>query len=146
MRNSKDGLHETFNMLRNLIWILFSLKPSYYFRHFILISPFTLYILFHLPLLDKVTHSVINLNYVESVVYISISWLLYPFSRFVYESAVNWLTGGYVLIVNGLLWLFVKLFTMGLCLLFAVVLAPIAWIYLFCYFKFGEGKGDYNCN
>ena len=73
-------------MLRNLIWIIFSLKPSYYFRHFILISPLTLYILFHIPLLDKVTHSEINLNHVESVVYISISWLLYPFSRFVYKT------------------------------------------------------------
>ena len=40
--------------------------------------------------------------------------------------------------------LITKLVTMVLCFLFALFLAPIAWIYIFWYFKFGDGKCDFN--
>ena len=139
-------LYELIIMLRKLSWIFCGLKPSYYLRHFILISPLTLFILLHTPLTDKATHTIINWHQVENFTFIFISWLLYPFSRFVYESVVGWLFGNNIFIVNSLIWLIAKLIIVGFCLTFAIVLAPIAWIYLFWYFKFGEGRGDYNCN
>lgn len=33
---------------------------------------------------------------------------------------------------------------MSFCFMFAVFLAPIAWIYIFWYFKFGDGRCDFN--
>ena len=63
---------------------------------------------------------------------------------FVYESVFNWIMGDNVLIVNALICLIMKLLTMVLCFSFAIYLAPIAWIYIFWYFKFGDGKCDFN--
>ena len=114
-------------MFRKLGWIFCGLQPAYYLRHFILISPLPLFILT-----------------VQGVALITVSWFLYPFSRFVYESVVNWIMGDNILIANALIWLIAKLFTMALCFSFAIFLAPIAWIYIFWYFKFGDGKCDFN--
>lgn len=47
------------------------------------------------------------------------------------------------MIVNALIMLITKLVTMALCFLFALFLAPIAWIYIFWYFKFGDEKCDF---
>ena len=87
---------------------------------------------------------VINWNQVLVLALVAISWLIYPFSRFVYESVFNWIMGDNVLIVNALICLIMKLLTTVLCFSFAIYLAPIAWIYIFWYFKFGDGKCDFN--
>lgn len=130
-------------MFRKLGWIFGGLQPAYYLRHFILISPLPLVMLANAPLIDLETHT-LNWNLVPGFAFVAVSWLIYPFSRFVYESVVNWILGDNVLIANAFIWLIAKLVTMVLCFSLAVFLAPIAWIYIFWYFKFGDGKCDFN--
>ncbi|CAE6859087.1 hypothetical protein R75461_07888 [Paraburkholderia nemoris] len=60
-----------------------------------------------------------------------VNTLLYPYSRFVYESIVRYVTGNHLFVVNAFLLLFVKLVTMALCWSMALFLAPVglAWLY-----------------
>lgn len=60
-----------------------------------------------------------------------INTLLYPYSRFVYESVVGYIMGNNVFFVNALLMLIVKIFTMAMCWSFAILVAPVGLAYLF---------------
>jgi hypothetical protein len=59
--------------------------------------------------------------------------LLYPYSRFVYESIMAFIMGDNVFFLNGIIMLFLKLMTMVLCFSFAIFIAPIGLIYLYFY-------------
>lgn len=60
-----------------------------------------------------------------------VSALLYPYSRYVYESVVSFVFGDNIFLVPGLILIFVKLWTMAACFFLALVIAPIglAWLY-----------------
>ncbi|ROM79291.1 hypothetical protein BK654_07950 [Pseudomonas brassicacearum] len=60
-----------------------------------------------------------------------INTLLYPYSRFVYESVVDYIMGNNVFFVNALFMLIVKIFTMAMCWSFAIFVAPVGLAYLF---------------
>ncbi|CAI8721050.1 hypothetical protein [Pseudomonas brassicacearum] len=60
-----------------------------------------------------------------------INTLLYPYSRFVYESVVGYIMGNNVFFVNALFMLMVKAFTMAMCWSFAIFVAPVGLAYLF---------------
>jgi hypothetical protein len=60
-----------------------------------------------------------------------VSSLLYPYSRFVYESVVNFIMGGNVFWVNAIMLIIVKFITMALCWSFAIFIAPIGLVYLY---------------
>jgi hypothetical protein len=60
-----------------------------------------------------------------------ISALLYPYSRFVYESIANFILGENTFFVNAFLMLFVKIMTMVLCWSFSIFIAPIGLAYLY---------------
>lgn len=62
---------------------------------------------------------------------LAVNTLLYPYSRFVYESVIDYILGRNVFFVNALLMLFVKLMTMILCWSFAIFIAPIGLLYLY---------------
>lgn len=57
--------------------------------------------------------------------------LLYPYSRFVYESVIGFIVGKNVFFVNALLMLIVKVFTMLLCWFLALFIAPIGLAYIY---------------
>ena len=59
--------------------------------------------------------------------------LLYPYSRFVYESIMDFIMGGNVFWVNGFILLVTKLITMSICWFFAIFIAPIGLVYLYFY-------------
>lgn len=63
--------------------------------------------------------------------YIAISTLLYPYSRFVYESIVGFIIGNNVFYFNAILVLVVKYLTMSLCFALAIFIAPIGLAYLY---------------
>ena len=52
---------------------------------------------------------------------------LYPYSRFVYESVINYILGENTFFVNAILLLLTKLFTMLLCWFFAPLLHRSVW-------------------
>lgn len=83
-----------------------------------------------------------NVFFSKYWLYISICQLLYPYSRFVYESIVEYIVGKNVFFVNALLMLLVKLVTMLLCWTLAVFIAPVGLIYLYFYHSRQEKLPD----
>lgn len=65
------------------------------------------------------------------LVFTIFSTLLYPYSRFVYESIIGFIMGENVFIVNAILMLFAKFFTMAMCWVFAIFVAPVGLAYLY---------------
>ena len=61
----------------------------------------------------------------SQITFFIINTLLYPYSRFVFESIVNFIMGKNVFFVNALLMMFMKLFTMLICWSAAIFIAPI---------------------
>lgn len=61
----------------------------------------------------------------------AVNTLLYPYSRFVYESIVGYILGQNVFYVNAFLMLFVKVMTMTLCWSLAMLIAPVGLLYLY---------------
>ena len=59
--------------------------------------------------------------------------LLYPYSRFVYESIIEYILGDNVFFINAPLMLVTKLITMAICFIFSIFIAPIGLIYLYFY-------------
>ena len=62
-----------------------------------------------------------------------VNTFLYPYSRFVYESIVDFIVGNNTLFVNAIFMMFVKMATMLLCFLLAIIIAPIGLLYLYFY-------------
>ncbi len=60
-----------------------------------------------------------------------VSTLLYPYSRFVYESVIGFVMGENVFFVNAIFMLFTKFITMAMCWVFAIFVAPIGFAYLY---------------
>lgn len=60
-----------------------------------------------------------------------VSTLLYPYSRFVYESVVGFIMGNNLFLVNALVMLTVKFVTMLMCWAFALFVAPLGLVYLY---------------
>jgi F0F1-type ATP synthase assembly protein I len=60
-----------------------------------------------------------------------VNTLLYPYSRFVYESVVNFIMGENVFFVNAILLLAVKIASMLFCWLCAIFVAPVGLAYLY---------------
>jgi hypothetical protein len=65
------------------------------------------------------------------LIFMAVSCLLYPYSRFVYESVVNYIVGRNMFFVNAALMLVVKFMTMFLCWYLAIFIAPLGLAYLF---------------
>lgn len=56
---------------------------------------------------------------------------LYPYSRFVYESIIEFIVGDNVFFVNAIMMVIVKIVTMIACLMLAPLIAPIGLAYLY---------------
>jgi hypothetical protein len=65
--------------------------------------------------------------------FLVVNTLLYPYSRFVYESIVSFIMGENVFFINAIFMLIAKLFTMALCWSLAILIAPIGLAYLYYY-------------
>lgn len=63
--------------------------------------------------------------------YATICTLLYPYSRFVYESVVSYIVGENVFFVTAIVMLMTRCLTMSLCWVFSPFVAPIGLLYLY---------------
>lgn len=102
------------------------LSREYYFRQFVfgLIFPaITLFAFTHGTRHDPMPAQLIFTLIVNT--------LLYPYSRFVYESVVGFIVGDNLFWTNAILLVIVKLFTMMLCWSFAIFVAPVGLAYLY---------------
>ena len=109
------------------------LSKSYYFRQLFFGLLFLALIIF--------TSSLTSQGVSFGLVFVaSISTLLYPYSRFVYESVIGFITGGNVFFVKASLMMFVKLMTMAACWSGAVFIAPVGLAYLYYHHSKNDGK------
>lgn len=102
------------------------LSSAYFIRHFVFgfaISAFVVFMSARSP--SGISFSLLFLAMVNL--------FLYPYSRFVYESIVNFIMGENVFFINAIVMLFVKLMTMLMCWSFAIFIAPIGLAYLYFY-------------
>lgn len=67
----------------------------------------------------------------DFILLLIINTLLYPYSRFVYESIIEFIVGNNVFFANAILVIMVKIFTIALCWSFAILIAPIGLAYLY---------------
>ncbi|EKT61714.1 hypothetical protein AB7281_21935 [Providencia rettgeri] len=105
------------------------LNKSYYFRHL----AFGIALSALLLVMRSQSNQGIELGLISLAV---INALLYPYARFVYESIIDFITGGNVFIFSGIMLLvmfMVKLFTMIMCWGFSIFIAPVGLLYLFYY-------------
>ena len=101
------------------------LSVSYYLRHLFfgaIMAAFFIYMFYNLG----------RASIFVAVVF-AINALIYPYSRFVYESIVDFIFGNNVFFVNALFLLATKIITMLMCFGFAIFIAPIGLIYLYYY-------------
>ncbi len=103
------------------------LSKEYYIRQFLfgLIFPAIFYFAF-----SQSETANISIGLVATCV---VNTLLYPYSRFVYESIVNYILGETVLFGGILFVMLAKYITMAICWSAAVLIAPIGLVYLYFY-------------
>lgn len=100
------------------------LSKQYYFRQFFFGLMFLAFFMF---MSSQSAHDVPF----AAVLLIAINTLLYPYSRFVYESIVDFIIGRNMFVVNAFFMMFVKFMTMGLCWAGAIFIAPFGLAYLY---------------
>ena len=100
------------------------LSAPYYFRQLIFGMAFPIFIYLMLSQSNRPLQ-------MPMLLMALVNTLLYPYSRFVYESVMNFIMGKNVFFVNALLMLAVKLLSMLLCWAFAIFVAPIGLAYLY---------------
>jgi hypothetical protein len=100
------------------------LSKEYYFRQFVFGLLFPTIVVFMTGQAKVATP-------IFSYVLFVVNSLLYPYSRFVYESVISFIVGKNVFYVNAVFMLVVKLITMTLCWAFAIFIAPVGLIYLY---------------
>lgn len=102
------------------------LSTAYYVRHFLfgLLFPIFIYMVMssgtgkHAPHLPMLLMFVVNT-------------LLYPYSRFVYESVMDFILGRNIFFVNAVMMLAFKVVTMTFCWVLAIFVAPLGLVYLY---------------
>ncbi|CAG4920881.1 hypothetical protein [Paraburkholderia gardini] len=103
-----------------------SLPPRYYVRQFL----FSLFFPGFLLLASTHGKGLLSLPLHLQVI-IALNTLLYPYSRFVYESVIGYIVGDTVLVFPAILYGTAKLFTMLFCWAFAIYVASIGLIWLY---------------
>ncbi len=111
--------------MRQILAMTFGgLTPSYYARQLFFGALFAAFFIY---MKSRAPHG-IDFGTVAIAV---VSTLLYPYSRFVYESVIGFITGHNVFFVNALLMLLVKFITMFICWFLAIFIAPLGLLYLY---------------
>ena len=102
------------------------LDRAYFFRHLFFGLCIT-------ALMSWGVYSSSNPHNVMNIFCFILMGLLYPYSRFVYESIMNFILGENSFFVNAILLLLTKAITMFICWMFSIFIAPIGMICLYIY-------------
>lgn len=111
------------------------LSKEYYLRHLFFST-----IISSLIIYSSITHHNNMTNNIIMIIVNIILALLYPYSRFVYESVVNFIIGDNSFILPIFVVLITKLFTMVICYACSIFIAPIGLIFLYFYYSYQEKK------
>ena len=110
------------------------LSREYYFREFIFGLIFV--ILFFYPYYVKG----MTIPPIGVILTAILSQILYPYSRFVYHSVMDFIFGNNMFVVNAFLMLILKFLIMMICWFFAIFIAPIGLLYLYYHHTKEEKK------
>ncbi|WP_271408116.1 hypothetical protein [Pseudomonas sp. Q1-7] len=114
-------------MMRNVLQMSFGgLSRAYYLRQLFFGSLFT-------AIFVAVAFYATKPVPLGFYVFLGVITLLYPYSRFVYETVVDFVVGDNMIISNLFVMLWWKWLTMGLCWTFAIFIAPIGLVGLYIY-------------
>lgn len=102
------------------------LSKRYYFRQL-----FFALLIAALSLWGRFQTAGMTLENMGFLTWIAGSTFLYPYSRFVYESVVNFIVGDNLFIVDAMLSFAAKIVTMAMCFFLAIFIAPIGLLYLY---------------
>ena len=97
-----------------------NMNPYYYFRHFVFGVAMSAFML-----------AVAGESRSQIIVTTIICTLLYPYSRFVYETVIDFIMGDNVIISNVFLMLGWKFITIGICYGASPFIAPIGLVLLY---------------
>ena len=100
------------------------LSTPYYFRNFFF---GLLFVVFFIFMASKSTSGI----QIGSMLLVVTNALLYPYSRFVYESIVEFIVGRNVFYTSAFLMLSVKFISMSMCFILAIFIAPVGLAYLY---------------
>lgn len=100
------------------------LSPQYYFRQFFFGLVVTAFVFF----MSTQGGQSMPTN---MIFFCAVSTLLYPYSRFVYENVIGFIMGQNVFFVNAIFMMIFKFFTMAICWVLALFVAPIGFAYLY---------------
>lgn len=100
------------------------LSKPYYFRQFAFGALFAFMVLF-------VTTQGSQELRVDTTIICLLNTLLYPYSRFVYESIIDFIMGNNTFFIAGFVFIIIKLITMLICWGFAIFIAPLGLLYLY---------------
>lgn len=103
------------------------LSKAYYFRQLLFGSIFAALMIFIMFQAETIDYGVATIILIVFL----LNTLLYPYSRFVYESIVDFILGNNTFFINSMFFLVIKIFTMLICWYFAIFIAPIGLIYLY---------------
>ena len=67
-----------------------------------------------------------------------VNTVLYPYSRFVYESVIGFIVGDNFFITDGLVFMITKIMSMAFCWAAALFIAPVGLVYLYFYHSKNE--------
>lgn len=110
------------------------LSREYYFREFIFGLIFV--VLFFYPYYAKG----MTIPLIGVILTAILSQILYPYSRFVYHSVMDFIFGNNMFVVNAFLMLILKFLMMMICWFFAIFIAPIGLLYLYYHHTKEEKK------
>lgn len=118
------------------------LSKDYYIRQFLFGSIFFTFMA--VIGYNNYSHTGNSSIFLTNIILGLICLFLYPYSRFVYESIIEYILGNNVFFVNALFMLIIKFITMMLCFVFAVFIAPIGLTYLYFYHSKQENLQNQN--
>jgi len=112
------------------------LTLQYYIRNFLfgLIPPAIIVFTLTSGETNELKNSIIPLFVINTV--------LYPYSRFVYESIINFILGDTFFISNVLVLALTKIMTITLCWSAAIFIAPVGLVYLYFYHTKNENNNS----
>jgi len=108
------------------------LSKQYYFRQFFfgcLFLAFFIWISMLAP--PEGTDPTSGGMHVSTMALFVVNSLLYPYSRFVYETVIDFIIGDNVFFGSAVVMMMAKFFTMFLCWVLAIFIAPIGFLYLY---------------
>ena len=119
-------MNKDIQMNKIIVKTLGGLSKEVYIRHFLfgLIFPVLFY--------SMISNGSKEINVPLGLIALGVvNSLLYPYSRFIYEKAIEYIVGNNVFLLNAIFMLLVKFMTMSFCWSLAIFVAPIGLCYLY---------------